>query len=154
MDLSELKTRLDGVPGVADAQDEAILLEAVRVAYAAAEQDAADAKRELGQQIEELNARIAELGTRAELGDKYVADLIEQAVRGRVRVQGNDFDGDAYRAVLAKAGLDYVQSEIATWATAAKRLYVSGRQVPQGETPTVGATGAPQRPESPALHKV
>lgn len=114
--------------------------------------DAAEKLRaEAGQlkaQVEELQAQLEEMKPRAERGDRYLEDLVEQAVKARVRAQGDGFDADRYRAkLLADGDVDFIKGEIAAYEGQVRERFQPGRQVkPQGEKS--------QKPAQANLYKV
>ncbi len=86
--------------------------------------------------LDELTARLAEaqaqvtmLEPLAKDGQAYRTDLVDQAVAARVRAQGDAFDAEAYRKVLAAQPVEYVRGEIAAWDKAATTVFEPGRPV-------------------------
>lgn len=84
----------------------------------------------LGEQLAASEARVAELeGLRAlaEDGRAYRGELVEQAVKARVRAQGAAFDAEAYRKVLEGQSMEYVRSEVRAWETSVRQVFEPGR---------------------------
>jgi hypothetical protein len=72
---------------------------------------------------------VRQLKADADNGKKYVADLIDKAVAERVKVQGDSFDADKYKAMLVRVGdIDFIKDELASYEKQAKERFVSGRQ--------------------------
>lgn len=79
---------------------------------------------------------IETLKPKAELADVYMTSLIEDAVKARVRANGQGtFDDEKYRGVLTKVyDIDYIKSEIERWdETAKKELLENERTIPKDE---------------------
>lgn len=75
---------------------------------------------------------IRQLQADAENGKKYVADLIDQAVAARVKVQGTGFDAEKYKATLVRvADLDFIKEELKSYEDMAKARFTAGRQTEQ-----------------------
>jgi hypothetical protein len=92
--------------------------------------------------LREQRTSIDGLTPRAAMGDKWLDDLVDQAVKSRVRAEANAFDGEKYRKLLRTGGdVDLIREEIASWERQAKAVLGDGRR------PTVGKTDrpAPQR---------
>jgi hypothetical protein len=100
--------------------------------------------------MREQRTTIDSLKPRAERGDKWVESLIEDAVKARVRAEGQtDFDqpkADRYRTMLRSASdPDFIKDEIASWNRKAEAALSGGRQVTQSERTEVRAPGAVYR---------
>jgi hypothetical protein len=95
-------------------------------------------------------ATIQSLKPRAELGDKWMDDLVEQAVKARVRAEGNGFDGEKYSKMLrASNDPDLIKGEIASWERTAKGILGDGKRPTGGQT----ADNKPGRAASPRSYK-
>lgn len=84
-------------------------------------------RNELGEQatVEGVKA----LKKEAEQGRAYVADLIDQAVQSRVRAQGDKFNADAYKQMLARSGdIGFIKDEINSYQEMTKDRFTPGRQ--------------------------
>jgi hypothetical protein len=100
--------------------------------------------------MREQRGTIDSLKPRADRGDKWLASLIEDAVKERVRAEGQtDFDApkaDRYRVMLRASGdADFIQDEIASWKRKAEAALGGGRQATQTERVEVRAPGAVYR---------
>lgn len=85
------------------------------------------------------------LKARAALGDQWIADLVEQAVRARVRAEGDKFDAERYRKLLkSNADPDFIKEEIASWERASFAIFGDGKR------PTAGAQQAEAETPVPA----
>lgn len=72
---------------------------------------------------------VRQLKKEAEHGRTYSADLIDSAVKARVRAQGDAFDADKYRAMLVRADdIEFVKDEIQSYGEQAKQRFKPGRQ--------------------------
>ena len=84
-------------------------------------------RNELGEKatLEGVRALKAE----AEQGRQYTADLIDDAVKARVKVQGDGFKEESYRQMLARSNdLEYIKDEIESYNKMASDRFVAGRQ--------------------------
>ncbi len=72
---------------------------------------------------------IKQLKREAEQGRAYVADLIDQAAQSRVRAQGDKFNVDAYKQMLARTDdIEFIKDEIRSYEELVKNNFNSGRQ--------------------------
>ena len=93
----------------------------------------------------------------ADLGQKMFAQRVERAVAERIRAQGDGFSkasAERYREHLLSArtaegdlDVDYIEEEIATWATAKESRFMAGRQVTPRDLPTPTASERKRSPE-------
>ena len=111
------------------------------------------AQQETNQQarVVALEGHVAELEPLAADGRAYHGALVTQAVEARVRAQGDEFDAQAYRAMLEKQTLEYVRGEIAAWEKTAGEVFEPGRPVGKvmardGSAPAAKGTQEPGRP--------
>ena len=66
----------------------------------------------------------------AEHGRKYLVDLIEDAVKERVAIQGEEFNADSYRKVLERSGdIYYIKEEIESYRKLKASKFTAGRQI-------------------------
>lgn len=76
---------------------------------------------------------VQELLAKAEQGNAYMTDLIEQAKSARVKAQGDDFteeQANRYVAMLARSNdIEFVKDEIATFEAQALKQLQGGRQI-------------------------
>lgn len=80
-------------------------------------------------QVEALKKQNADLTNRAALGDKWVADLVDQTVKARVRAEGDKFDAERYKKTLINsADPDYIREELASWERVAKGVFGDGKR--------------------------
>jgi phage head maturation protease len=93
------------------------------------------AKKETGRMVRALFTEndinedfLKALKANAEAGRAYKEDLISEAVKNRVAIQGDGFDAEQYRGFLANADLGYIKSESKTWADLKQGKYTAGRQ--------------------------
>lgn len=85
------------------------------------------------------------LRARAALGDQWIADLVEQTVRARVRAEGDKFDAERYRKMLAaNADPDFIREQIESWERAAQSIFGDGKR------PSAGAQQAEAEMPVPA----
>lgn len=101
-------------------------------------QDEAVAKLDTLKVIEALGEyksvkAVEELLAKAEHGNAYMTDLIEQAKSARVKAQGDDFTEEQagrYVAMLARSNdIDFVKDEIASFEALAQKQLQGGRQI-------------------------
>lgn len=84
--------------------------------------------------INELGANasletVRQMKKEAEHGRSYFADLVEQAVKSRVRAQGDKFNADRYRAMLVRTDdVEYVKEEIEAYEDDVNAQFQGGRQ--------------------------
>lgn len=65
----------------------------------------------------------------AEQGRQYVTDLVDQAVKARVRAQGEGFKSEPYKNMLSRsADIEYIKSEIEAYDAMAGERFTPGRQ--------------------------
>ena len=65
----------------------------------------------------------------AEQGRQYVTDLVDQAVKARVRAQGEGFKAEPYKNMLSRsADIEYIKDEITSYEELAKERWPQGRQ--------------------------
>lgn len=92
-------------------------------------------RNELGEELANVES-IRSLKADAEHGRKYVADLIEDAVKERVAVQGEEFNVESYRKVLERSeDIDYIKEEIESYRKLKGNKFTPGRQVGSGNNP-------------------
>ena len=85
--------------------------------------------------IQVLEAEMSELRPQAQVGMEYRQSLIDEAVAGRIRVQGESCDPEGYRALLAAgSSLEFLRSEIKAWDIATREVFKPGRQSRQVES--------------------
>ncbi|MED4866117.1 hypothetical protein ABET15_04250 [Heyndrickxia faecalis] len=95
-------------------------------------------RNELGEQATVEGVRA--LKKEAEQGRAYVADLIDQAVQSRVRAQGDKFNADAYKQMLARSGdIGFIKDEINSYQEMTKDRFTPGRQTNPDDPGTRGA---------------
>lgn len=104
-------------------------------------------------EIANLTAQVAALTPRAELGDKYRFDAIENALKAGVRDQGNDFDEETYREMFGALDIEKINSFAEKWeASAQAKLGVPPAKT---ETENLSLPDGQSKPEvDPALYKV
>jgi hypothetical protein len=119
-------------------------LTAVRSSVEAALKDA-------GVTTTDLATGLREIVSLARTGRTYRADLIEEALKEGVRIWGNDFKAETYRAMLEAADIEHIKQMRADWAGRATSLLPSGRQT-EDSAPVEEKQEAPAAPkDSPAL---
>ncbi|MEK6459164.1 hypothetical protein AABM27_01520 [Heyndrickxia faecalis] len=97
-------------------------------------------RNELGEQATVEGVRA--LKKEAEQGRAYVADLIDKAVQSRVRAQGDKFNADSYKQMLARSGdIDFIKDEINSYEELAKERFMPGRQTIPDDPGARGADG-------------
>lgn len=85
-------------------------------------------RNELGKDYCNVPA-IRKLKQEAQQGRRYLADVIDQAVAARVRAQGDNFNADSYRSMLALSGdIDHIKDEIDSYQRLTKEKFNAGRQ--------------------------
>lgn len=68
----------------------------------------------------------------AEQGRQYVTDLVDLAVKARVRAQGEGFKSEPYKNMLSRsADIEYIKSEIEAYDAMAGERFTPGRQTEQ-----------------------
>lgn len=86
-------------------------------------------RNELGEDLATVEA-IRNLKKDASHGRKYVEDLVEDAVKERVAVQGDTFNAESYKGLLERSGdIDYIKSEIESYRKMKGDKFKPGRQV-------------------------
>lgn len=76
---------------------------------------------------------VKELKRHAEYGKKYREDLIADAVKERVAVQGEEFNAESYKRMLEKSDdVDYIKEEAESYRKLKGEKFGSGRQVGSG----------------------
>lgn len=86
-------------------------------------------RNELGEDLATVEA-IRNLKKDAGHGRKYVEDLVEDAVKERVAVQGDTFNAESYKVVLERSGdIDYIKSEIESYRKMKGDKFKPGRQL-------------------------
>lgn len=92
-------------------------------------------RNELGEQASVEGVK--ELKQEAELGRQYMADLIDEAVKMRVKAQGDKFNSEQYKQMLIRNNdIEFVKSEIESYEALVKERFTPGRQTsvePLGE---------------------
>lgn len=79
--------------------------------------------------LADAKRQAAALKPGADLGARYLKDTVDEAVKARVRVEKDGFDGELYRKHLTASGdLDYIKGEIASWERAAKSVFGNGER--------------------------
>ncbi|WP_153465108.1 hypothetical protein [Sediminibacillus terrae] len=79
----------------------------------------------------------------AEQGRQYFADTVDEAVKARVRAQGDKFNEEKYRQMLTRtADLEYIKDEIETYNRLAKDGLTPGRQT-EVDDPGTRGVGVP-----------
>ncbi|MBX6333722.1 hypothetical protein IRY61_00060 [Candidatus Saccharibacteria bacterium] len=97
-------------------------------------------RNELGDQATVEGVRA--LKKEAEQGRAYVSDLIDKAVQSRVRAQGDKFNADSYKQMLARSGdIDFIKDEINSYEELAKERFMPGRQTIPDDPGARGADG-------------
>jgi hypothetical protein len=130
--LEDALTRLDDASGgieEATAAINALLDEA-----AASAENANAIRAALGD--EATPDGIAALRQRAAAGDAYTARLIEETVRAKTAVLGNEYDAARYRTHLerlAASDFQMLEDEHRTWTEQRRGVFRPGRQVPAGD---------------------
>lgn len=89
----------------------------------------------------DMQARVEAMRPQAEMGQRWIADLVDQAVKERVRAEVDKFDAEKYRRVLlASSDPEYIKEEIASWKRAVAAIMKDGKR----PTATAGkATATP-----------
>lgn len=64
----------------------------------------------------------------AENGRKYKEDLVDEAVKERVAVQGDSFNSENYKALLKRADIDFIKEEAESYRKMKGDKFTSGRQ--------------------------
>lgn len=103
-------------------------------------------------EIAGLSAKVAELTPKAELGETYRNDIVENAIKAGVRDQGNDFDEETYREMFANLDVEKVKSFSEKWEQSAiAKLGVQQHS----QTEELGLPGGAVQPAvDPTLYKV
>lgn len=76
---------------------------------------------------------IRKLKDEAEAGRQYKKDLIEDAVKARVAIQGDGFNADNYRSMLERSDVEYIKDERESYEKMKGSKYTSGRQTDNGQ---------------------
>ncbi|MGE0131868.1 MAG: hypothetical protein AB7U82_27610 [Blastocatellales bacterium] len=76
----------------------------------------------------DIRAGLTRLGQLAADGRRYRADLIESALAEGVRVFGNDFAKETYRAMFERSELDEIKRVLDGWKGQSASLLPAGRQ--------------------------
>lgn len=90
---------------------------------------------------------ITELRPRAEMGDTYFKDMVEQTIKRGVSAFGDEFDEEGHRAILASyprsdAGLKMVKQMHASFDAIASKRFQAGRQTTEHDNETPESTEA------------
>ena len=64
----------------------------------------------------------------AENGRKYKEDLVDEAVKERVAVQGDSFNSENYKSLLNRADIDFIKEEAESYRKMKGDKFTSGRQ--------------------------
>lgn len=92
-------------------------------------------RNELGKDFSKPEA-VRQLKKEAQQGRRYLADVIDSAVRSRVKAQGDTFNADSYRQMLTLSGdIDHIKDEIDSYERLAKERFVGGRQTADDNLP-------------------
>lgn len=87
----------------------------------------------LAQQLEDANARVAELTPRAADGDQYRNDLVAEALAEGVRAYGEGFDSETYEEQLRNSPLKLVKRMRDDWKVVGDARFAGGRQTGEGD---------------------
>ncbi|MGI2329660.1 hypothetical protein [Planococcus sp. YIM B11945] len=72
---------------------------------------------------------VKQLKSEAEQGRQYLADLVDSAVKARVRAQGEGFKEESYKNLLVRsADIEYIKDEIKSYDEIANQRFTGGRQ--------------------------
>lgn len=95
--------------------------------------------------IREQAATVTSLTPRAEMGNRWLDSLVDEAVKARVRAEGTSadkFDAEKWRKVLrATNDPEHIQGEIDSWSRAAKTALGDGKR------PSAAARKQPEGPK-------
>ncbi|MET3689881.1 hypothetical protein ABIC37_005431 [Priestia megaterium] len=92
-------------------------------------------RNELGKDFCSVDA-VRQLKKEAQQGRRYLADVIEDAVKARVRAFGDGFNAESYRAMLTTSGeIDHIKEEIDAYERMAKERFKPGRQTEPEKVP-------------------
>lgn len=92
-------------------------------------------RNELGRDNTKVDS-IRQLKKEAQQGRRYLADMIDDAVKSRIRNQGNTFNVDTYKRMLRdSADIDVIKEEIDSYERLAKEKLQGGRQTEQEQVP-------------------
>ena len=92
-------------------------------------------RNELGKDFCSVEA-VRQLKKEAQQGRRYLADVIEDAVKARVRAFGDSFNAESYRAMLTTSGeIDHIKEEIDAYERMAKERFKPGRQTEPEKVP-------------------
>ncbi|MEH7114559.1 hypothetical protein V7124_19665 [Neobacillus niacini] len=84
-------------------------------------------RNELGEQANVEG--IKKLKSEAEMGRTYITDLIDEAVKSRVKVQGEHFNAEQYKQMLIRTNdLEFIKGEIESYDKQALERFTPGRQ--------------------------
>lgn len=89
-----------------------------------------DILADTNKKVSELNIEKERLTEKAKIADDYLNGLIEDAVKARVRANGQgEFDDEKYKGVLGKLGdIEYIRSEIKRWDDLATKVLNEGER--------------------------
>lgn len=139
------REKLSGVQGTLEEQ--AAVLAGLLEASDAAAEDGRALRAELGAQATVEDVR--RLKHQAQAGDAYTRRLVDETVKAKIAVRGNDFDAERYRKRLERLDLDDIEDEYEDAVGKRGAAFRAGRQVP---VPQQGKSG--DAAETPTAFKI
>jgi hypothetical protein len=106
-------------------------MEAGTARAAVLENDLAVANGEIesfGSRVNELETRVSQMQTMADMGKQYREDLISDTIVAGARELGESFNEETYRRVLEGASIESIKTMRSDWDTIARSILKSGRQ--------------------------
>lgn len=124
MDINEIRAAIkDGKLNITDLRK---VMEDNQVRFESQEDVAI--RNELGEDNANVES-IKRMKAEAEAGRQYKTDLIDAAVASRVAVQGEEFNAESYKKMLARADIEFIKEERESYDKLKASKFSSGRQV-------------------------